>query len=299
MRTRSFRLSETTMLVLFLLPLVLVLLLTDFIPLLFSVYLSFTSWDLADRGASAAWVGLQNFRIVLGDEIFRDSFFVSFKFAAWSTFLELLLGLLVAYMVVGESRALRIARTFMIIPMFIPGVVVGMIWRMMLNVRAGIANYALGLVGIPPQTWFSAAESAMPSIILMDIWYFTPFVMVLLVAGISSMPSEPVRAAMVDGASRWQIFRHIMIPMLSPVIILAVLFRFIGSFFALDHIYTTTFGGPGFTTNIMSFYLYRQGLAHFKLSYTAAASWLMIAFALLAILSFYLLRRILERNVGY
>lgn len=298
MKYEQPRLSEGVMLVIFLVPLVLVLLVTQIIPLGFSTYLATTSWQLIDRGASAAWVGLKNFQAVLTDAVFRDSFRVSLQFALGSTSVQLLLGLLLAYMMVGESWVMRISRTLMIIPMFIPGVVVGTIWRMMLNVNAGVVNYLLGFVGIPPQTWFSASNTAMLSIILMDVWYFTPFVTVLLVAGISSMPSDPVRAAMVDGASRWQVFRFIMLPMLAPVLAVAALFRFIGSFFALDHIYSTTYGGPGFDTNIMSFYLYRQGLIYFNLSYTAAASWLMIAFALLVILGLLAARRVLERYAG-
>jgi ABC-type sugar transport system permease subunit len=298
MKLKQPLLSETMMLAIFLIPLVAVLLVTDIIPLGFSTYLATSSWQLIDRGASATWVGIENFRKVIADPVFRDSFRVSIEFALGSTLVELLLGLVVAYMVVGESWTMRAARTIMIVPMFIPGVVVGTIWRMMLNVNSGIVNYALGLIGIPPQTWFSAANTAMPSIILVDVWYSTSFVIVLLVAGISTLPPDPVRAAMVDGASRWQVFRYIMLPMLTPVLSVAALFRFIGSFFVLDHVYTTTYGGPGFATNAMSFHLYRQGLQFFNLSYTAAASWLMIGFALLVILVLSWLRRVLERHAG-
>jgi ABC-type sugar transport system permease subunit len=119
--------------------------------------------------------------------------------------------------------------------------------------------------------------------------------MIILVAGITTLPGDPVRAAMVDGASRWQIFRYIMLPLLAPILTVVALFRFIGSFFVLDHIYTTTYGGPGFTTNVISFHLYRQGLTHFKLSYTAAASWLMIGFSLVVIVVLRATRRLLER----
>ncbi len=298
MAKRNPFLSETILLLLFLVPLLLVLATTDLYPLAFSTYLSTTSWSLIDRGASAHWVGLSNFQNVLRDTIFLDSFRTSLKFSLGATAAELILGLIIAYMVVGESKTMRVVRTILLIPMFIPGVVVGTMWRMMLNVNAGIANYLLSKVGIPPLSWFSAPGTALPSTILVDIWYSTPFVMIILVAGITTLPANPVRAAMVDGASRWQIFRYIMLPLLAPIITVAALFRFIGSFFVLDHIYTTTYGGPGFMTNVMSFHLYRQGLSHFKLSYVAAASWLMIGFSLIVIVVLTAIRRLLERSAA-
>jgi multiple sugar transport system permease protein len=283
------------MLAVFLVPLVVVLLVTTIVPLVFATYLATTSWQLADRGASAEWVGLENVAAVLQDSVFRDSFVVSFVYALGATIVELLLGVLVAYMVVGEGWSMRVSRAIMIIPMFIPGVVVGTIWRIMLNQNVGLVNYLLGLIGVGPQPWFSARATALPSLILVDVWYWTPFVMVLLVAGISSLPSEPIRAAMVDGASRWQVFVYVMLPMLAPVIVVTVLFRFLTSFFILDHVFTTTQGGPGFSTNLISFHLYQQGLAFFNLSYTAAASWLMIAFSLVVILVLFGVHRLLER----
>lgn len=296
MRKHKGYVSETVLLLLFLVPLLMAFAVSELYPLGFSTYLAVTSWELVDRGESAEWVGLANFREVLTDQVFLDSFKTSLKFSLGATTAELILGLLLAYMVVGESKLMRVIRTILLIPMFIPGVVVGTMWRMMLNVNAGIVNYLLGLVGIPPQTWFSAPQTALPSVILVDIWYSTPFVMILLVAGISTLPGDQLRAAMVDGASRWQIFRYIMLPLLAPVLTIAVLFRFIGSFFVLDHIYTTTYGGPGFMTNVISFHLYRQGLTHFRLSYVAAASWLMIAFSMIVIFVLRRVRGLLERS---
>ncbi len=297
-RLRGIGRGDTALYVAFLAPLVAFLLITNLIPLAYSTYLAFTDWQLADRGASASWVGLENFRNVLGDEVFRDSFVLSLGYASVSTAVQVVLGTLVAYMIVGESWALRIARALIIVPMFIPGVVVGTIWRIMLHPEAGLVNWALGLVGLSGLPWFTAPHTALWSVIMVDVWYSTPFVIVLVVAGIASVPSEPIKAAMVDGASRWQVFRHVLLPMLAPVIAIAVLFRFLLSFFVLDHIYTTTGGGPGFSTNLMSFHLYQQGLAFFNLPYTAAASWLMIAFALVVILVLYAVRRTIERRAG-
>jgi multiple sugar transport system permease protein len=286
------------MYVLFLGPLVAFLLITNLIPLGYSTYLALTDWQLADSGASASWVGLENFKRVLGDDVFRDAFVLSLEYASVCTAVQVVLGTLVAYMIVGDSWPLRIARALIIVPMFIPGVVVGTIWRIMLHPEAGIVNWALGLVGLPGLAWFTSPDTALWSVILVDVWYFTPFVIVLVVAGIASVPAEPIKAAMVDGASRWQVFRHVLLPLLAPVITIAILFRFLLSFFVLDHIYTTTSGGPGFATNLMSFHLYKQGLSFFNLPYTAAASWLMIAFALVVILVLYGIRRTIERRAG-
>ncbi|MGQ9585391.1 MAG: carbohydrate ABC transporter permease [Anaerolineae bacterium] len=264
----------------------------------YNVYLATTSWSLVDRGASASWVGLRNFKTVLSDPLFQDSLKISCKFALASIVISLVLGLLLAYMVVGESKTMRVIRTLFLIPMFIPGVVAGTIWRMMLNVNAGIVNYFLGKVGIPPLTWFSAPATAWPSTVLVDLWMATPFVMILLAAGITTLPEDPIRAAMVDGASRWQIFRYITLPLLTPVIIVAILFRVFGAFFALDHIYTATQGGPGFSTNMISLHLFRHGLVHFKLSYVAAASCIMLVCALVVVWVLMLARGAAERSAG-
>ncbi len=290
--------GEKSLLISFLVPALVVLVIADLYPLLYSAYLSVTDWSMANLGQPVHFTGLANYIKVLKDEVFRDSFLISGKFALAATSIELALGLLLAYMLVGEGRTLRVVRTMLIIPMLIPGVVVGTIWRMMLNTNSGLVNYLLGLIGLHGSTWFSAPSTALWSTVLVDIWYSTPFVMITLVAGISSLPGEPVRAAMVDGASRFQVFRYIMIPMLAPVITLVTMFRMVDSFFVLDHIYTTTFGGPGFSTNVVTFQLYKEGLRYFNLPTAAAGSWMMVVISFVVVLGLTWLRGWLQRRAS-
>lgn len=295
-RVRGLLGSENLSFALFVLPAIAFLGFTSLYPLGYSLYLSLTNWSMGNMGRGAQWVGLANFAAVIREEVFRDSFLTSAKFAVTATLAEIALGLLLAYFLVGESRALRVVRTVFLLPMLIPGVVVGTMWRMFLNVNSGMANCLLAFLGLPQGSWFSSPSTALWSTVLVDVWYSTPFVMITLVAGISSLPESPLKAAVVDGASRAQVFRYVILPLLRPVLFLVLMFRLIDSFFVLDHIYTTTYGGPGLSTNVVTFELYRSGLKYFRLPVAAAGSWIMAVISLFIAYLFGRLRVRLERR---
>jgi multiple sugar transport system permease protein len=185
-------------------------------------------------------------------------------------------GFALACLTLGESVVFQASRALLVVPMVIAPVAVGTMWRMLLSTQAGPVNYLLGLLGIPGPDWLGDPNLALLSLILIDAWQWTPFVLVVYAAALAGLPEEPFHAAALDGATRWQAFRYVMLPLLWPVTLLLLMFRLIDSLLTLDLVVTTTFGGPGFRTHTLSFWIYQQGLRYFNISYAAATSWLLL-----------------------
>jgi ABC-type sugar transport system permease subunit len=238
-------------------------------------------WTLARSPHPGPFIGLDNYTRAFDDTVFMGSVDTTITFALLATLFELIVGFSLAYLTVGESFWLQVSRTILIMPMVIAPVAVGTMWRMMYSARAGLMNYLLGRIGIDGPDWLGNPSVALKSLIIVDVWEWSPFVMVIYAAALTSLPREPFRAATVDGASRWQIFRHITIPLLMPVTFLVLMFRLIDTLLTLDIVVTTTFGGPGFKTHTLSFWIYQQGLRYFNISYAAATSWMLLIGCLL------------------
>ena len=168
---------------------------------------------------------------------------------------------------------------------------IGTIWRVMLSARVGPVNKALAALGIDGPNWLGTPSWAVVSLIAVDAWEWTPFVTLILAAALTSLPSDVLRAAEVDGASRWQTFRLVVWPMLMPMVVLVAMFRLIDGLLTLDIIFTTTGAGPGYTTPTLSFWIYQQGLRYFNMSYAAAASWLLLFGCILVAAGFVVWRR--------
>ncbi len=297
-RWQLFRaqLSERGVLALFLVPALLVLIIVQGYPLVYSAYFSTVDWSLAKSTEPGAFIGFANYTKAFTDKVFLDAVNVTVVFALAATALEMLIGFLLAYLTIGESVLLQIARTILIMPMVIAPVAVGTLWRMILSARAGLLNYGLSLVGIAGPDWLGNPNLSLVSLVIIDVWEWSPFVMVIYVAALSSLPIEPFRAAAVDGASRWQIFRHITLPLLLPVTLLTLMFRLIDTLLTLDIVYTTTYGGPGFKTHTLTFWIYQQGLRYFNISYAAATSWILLIACLSIAVVFLILRSRLNRR---
>ena len=289
------QLSDKGVIFLFLVPAVLVLVVTQVYPLLYSAYFSLFDWTLARSPTPGAFIWFQNYSRAFDDQVFMQSAGTTATFAIAATAFELFIGFLLAYLTVGERFLVQVSRTVLLMPMVIAPVAVGTMWRMMFSARAGLLNHLLDLVGINGPDWLGDPSIALISLIIVDVWQWTPFVMIIYAAAITSLPSEPFRAAAVDGCSRWQIFRHITFPLLAPVTLLIVMFRFIDALLTLDIVVTTTFGGPGFRTHTMSFWIYQQGLRYFNISYAAATSWLFLIACLLIAVVLLVVRRRLTR----
>ena len=197
-------------------------------------------------------------------------------FAIGTTCLQMGVGFALALLVLGEALALRLARTLLILPMVIAPIAVGTMWRMMLSARVGAINHVLAWFGVSGPDWLGNPILAQWSLVFVDAWEWTPFVMVIYVAALTALPAEPLHAAEVDGATRWQILRHVVWPMLLPMTLLIAMFRLVDSLLTLDLVFTTTYGGPGFATHTVSFWIYQQGLRYFNIGYAAASSWLLL-----------------------
>ena len=270
------RLGERAPLVVFLLPALTVLLVAQAWPLASSLHISFFDWSLARSPVPGPFVWLDNYARALGDGVFVGSILFTVGFAIASTALQMVFGLAIALLTLGETAAARMSRTLLLLPMVVAPVAVGTIWRMMLSARVGVVNTTLAALGIEGPNWLGDPVWARISLTLIDAWEWTPFVTIIFAAALASLPAEVLRAARVDGASRWQAFLLVVWPMLVPVGLLVAMFRLIDSLLTLDLVFTTTLGGPGFATHTLSFWIYQQGLKYFNISYAAATSWILL-----------------------
>ena len=198
----------------------------------------------------------------------------------------------------ASQSALRQAgliRTILILPTMMTPVVVGLIWRFMYNPELGMANYLLSFLGLGPFNWLGNRHLAMYAVMFADIWQWTPFMALVMLAGLQALPDEPFEAASIDGASGLQMVRYITLPLLRPTMLVAVLIRLMDAFKSFDLIFVLTGGGPGMTTEVLSFHIYRTGFKFFHMGYAAAMSYVMLV---IVVLVSQILIRFLAREEG-
>ena len=241
-----------------------------------SVYPFLYAIDISLRTPSG--FGLSNFTRLPTDQFFLVSLWQTLVYTAGALTLEFTLGFILAMLVNREFRGRQVLRSILLIPMLLPPVVVAVIWRLILNPEFGVLNGTLRTLGFDTKglTWLGAERSAMFSVILVDVWQWTPFLFLLLLAGLQGLPVEPFEAAVVDGASRWQVFRRLTLPMLKPVIAIAVLLRGMDLLRVFDQIFILTQGGPGFATETVTLYIYRTAFRYWNFGYAAAMSFVLL-----------------------
>jgi multiple sugar transport system permease protein len=263
--------------ILFLAPTVIVLLGLVVFPLVFSLSLSLHDWNVI-RTAKWKFIGLGNYSTILfEDPYFRKAFLVTALYLIGTVPIQFALGLGVALILYRITRKIiGLLRTTMVIPAIMTPIVVGIIWRLMYNPDMGMLNYLLSLIGLPPVNWTGMPVSALPSVMMADIWEWTPFMALIMLAGLQALPREPLEAAVVDGASNWQALRLIILPLMSPVMLVAILIRLMDSFKTFDLIFVLTQGGPGMSTEVLNYYTYRYGFKFFHMGYASALSWLLV-----------------------
>lgn len=220
------------------------------------------------------FVGLDNYRFLLQDSRFWQSFLNTAYFSLLSVSLELTLGLLLAILLHGSFRGRGLFRAIVLIPWAIPTVVSARMWEWILNPDFGLLNYLLQQIGLlsSPLNWLGDRVLAMHALILADVWKTSPFVALILLAGLQLIPEELYEAARVDGASRWQIFRRITFPLLLPFILIALLFRTLDAFRIFDLAYVLTGGGPANTTETLSLYAYKLLFQTLQFGYGSAVA---------------------------
>lgn len=277
----------------FVIPAFLAVVVVQLYPLAYSAFLAVQEWSLTSSQTPEGFNGVQNFVKMFGSDVFRRSVRNSFYITGGAIVIEMLLGMVLAYLTIGSGWLMRSVRTVLILPMVIAPVAAGTLWRMLLNSRAGLVNHLLGYIGIQGPEWLASPTWALISVMLLDIWQATPFVLLVVAAGITGIPGELLEAASIDGASRWQMFWKVELPLLTPLLLLTLMLRMLDSLLSLDAVYSLTFGGPGYSTYTLTFFIYTLGLRNFNLGLAAAASWMFMAFAAAVIaLVFWLQRRL-------
>ena len=276
---------------LYITPAFLVLFIILVYPLGYSFWLSFHEWTLRGFRQGVPWVGLDNYVSLLKNGDFLTSLRITFTFLILAIAAEFTLGMGLAVLLNHDLKAKGLIRSAILLPMMCTNVVIGLTWRLLFNYEFGIINYYLTQVGFKPVEWLSNPTVAMGSVIIVDVWNTTSFVALMLLAGLQSLPEEPFEAAKIDGASGWQTFRFLTLPLLRQTILVALLWRLIDTFRIFDVIYLLTAGGPARATETVSIYVYRYGFQSFNLGYASASSYAMILIMLV-------IAGVLSRSIG-
>jgi multiple sugar transport system permease protein len=260
-------------------PTIVILFLLTIFPTVYALYVSFLNFDLP-RPQQATFVGLNNFAEVLTDNRFWVALLQTTILMVTAVGTEFVLGLALALFFFDDFRgksAKSLYLPLILIPMMIAPVLVGYIWRLLFQVQFGPLNYILkSLLGLGPYEWTSSTSLALASIVLVDIWQWTPFVTLVLLAGLASLSLELIEAAQVDGATAWQRLVHVILPLTRNVIAIVLLIRFLDAFREFDKIFVLTQGGPGTATEVVSYYAYLSGFKFFRIGYAAAMSLLLL-----------------------
>ena len=249
-------------------------------PIIYSLVLSLYEWRLTEIAKPKSFVGLANYAALLKDNVFWQAMKNTMIFTIGSVGIELILGFLVALLLWQLPRGKGLASSIILLPMITAPVVVGLLWRYMLDPQFGIVNYARRGILPGEVAWLGDVRLALPSVILVDIWQMTPFVVLVLHAGLCSISEEWLEAARVDGATYWQIIWHIVLPFLRQLIILVMMLRAMDTYRVFDTIYVLTKGGPGLATETIGIYTYKSGFSFFKMGYAMTLSTVSLAVVL-------------------
>ena len=263
----------------FLLPGLAALVVAYLYPLAFSAYLSLSNWNIRSPGSSIVFKGLGNYEKVLTSAGFWEAAGRSLIFTAVSLPAQLVLGTAIAVLLTGETvnrRLTGLTRVLLLIPLMLPPVVLGILWRLIFNVQYGPLNAILGVFGIEPLTFIASPTTALASVILVEVLANTSVVAMILIGGLMSLPQDPIRAAEVDGASALRILFEIKLPQLAAYYLIIVLIRVMDLLKTFDFIYAMTFGGPGESTQVLNLYIFRLGSRFLEYTQGAAASWIFL-----------------------
>jgi multiple sugar transport system permease protein len=279
---------------LFLAPAVVVLAVALIYPVGYMVWASFLNWNPSQRIGEAEFVGLANYTRLLSDAQFRESFGVTLVFASSVVTVEMVLGVGLALLLDRELRGMSVLRTLFILPMMIAPIVVGLMWRYMYHPTVGIFNRTLTGLGFEPVPWLSDPTWSLASVIIADVWQWTPFIFILSLAALQSLPRSAMEAARIDGATPWQTVLYIKLPLMLPVLVVTALLRLIDSFKVLEVVLVLTNGGPGLSTEILSLRISRTASEFRELGSAAAMSNLLLILLMVLTLAMFAATKITE-----
>ena len=253
-------------------------------PWLFTIWMSLHEWKI---GEPAKWIGLRHYVELASNRRFLESIWHTFYFTILAVVVPLGLGTFAAVVFHREFPFRGVLRTIFIMPMMATPVAIALVWAMMFHPQLGVLNYLLSLIGIGPSEWVFARHTVIPSLALVEIWLWTPFVMVIVLGGLAAIPTEPYESAEIDGATQWQMFWQITFPLALPFIVVAGIIRTIDALKAFEVIYVISNGGPGTASETINLYLYSQAFAYYNVGNASAV--VVVFFAIIIALSLVLL----------
>jgi multiple sugar transport system permease protein len=278
-RARIVRWLDSNIKLIFLLPSVIFVVVMIIFPLGYNLALSFADWSMSSV-EPPRFVGLQNYVDLLMSSRFQLSVVRTLAYSGGSLVVEMILGVALALFLNRQFRGKAVVKSALLLPMVMTPVAVGMIWLLIFEPTIGLANYVLKSLSLPKLLWLGSRKTALASLMLVDVWEWTPVIAVITLAGLSALPTEPFESAKVDGANAWQTLWRVTLPMVSSTIVVAMMLRLIDVLKTFDQIYTTTQGGPGFATENTNILGYLQAFQYFRFGSAAA---ILVMFFLLII----------------
>ena len=253
-------------------PTVALLLVLTVLPVLNLIALSFNDVAWLEGTARWTWVGTHHYAALPADQLFIGGVFNTIVFALSAVVGQIILGFVLALLVSRTLRGRVFYRAIFLLPILVPGIVIGAMWKLMYNFDFGVINQLATMVAIAPRDWLGGAATALLAVIFVDIWHWTPFCFLLLLTGLESLPQDVYEAARVDGATWWQELWHVTLPLMLPTILVTLVFRLIVAFKVFDEVYLLTGGGPGMATEVLSFTIYRRFFTEDRVGYGSAVS---------------------------
>jgi len=237
-------------------------------PVLYTLYLSFTNWNLTS-GAPMSFVGFRSYARVLSEPRFLHALGRTFAFTAAAVAIEGVLGVTAALMLNRAFVGKSVAKLLLLLPLVATPVAVGIVFNLFYDPTIGLLNFVLQSFGLPPGLWVTHQKTVLASLVLVDIWQWTPMITLIVLAGLAGLPDEPVEAARIDGASEWQIIRWVTIPMVMPVILTALILRLIDALKTFDIIFAMTGGGPGYASETLNIMGFKYSFEYFRMGQSA------------------------------
>lgn len=259
-----------------------------FYPIVEAAKISFFDWGMGTPWESARWVGLSSFTQTLSDPQVWTSLAITLAFVLLAVAIEMVLGVALALLLERPVRGMRLFRTAFVLPMMVAPICVGLIWRYLFDAQFGPVNHLIGSLGMPPQEWLAVPGLAFAAMVVVDVWQWTAFVFIMVLAALQGVDASVTEASRIDGASTWQQIWMVKLPIIRPLLIVTLLMRMIDGFRGLEVVYVMTFGGPGLSTELFSLHLYKAAFISQKLGQASVMSMLLLA--IVTLLSLAILR---------
>ena len=232
-------------------------------PLGYTIYLSFTEWSMGVTPPDL--IGLENYKALLQDERFIKATGRTLYLAFVSVIIEVILGTAIAIFLIRSFRRKNLVKTLFLLPMVATPIAIGMVWLLIYEPTLGFANYFMKALGMDPVLWLINSDMVLKSLLIIEVWEWTPMIMLIILAGLAVLPTDPIESAVVDGANKLQIFTKITLPLITPTLVIAALLRMIDALKTFDIIYATTQGGPLYASETLNLMAYAVSFSYFEM----------------------------------